>query len=425
MKLLSRLRRTTSGNYIPEIDGLRVLAILPVLMQHLVERVERKLRPLDKLSSFDESLISVLPSGNRGVELFFVLSGFVIARQIIIYENSKLKIKDSFNFWTYIKRRLTRLEPPYLIVMVSLFIFIKIARFLNISAFSEGTQSFLSDGENPQEHLLASLFYLHGIIFSSFPAVNPPAWTLEIEFQFYIIAPLLIAAGVFGFRKIKQIYALIIVFVGITLLASLAESIFLSTNNERFYLTHWILFFVAGIFLAILRVDKMRFKKSHANMLFIYGLSLIYVGDRIIISSTQTPTLGLQAILVLGVSAIFLSVFSSGVGNTFTSNKWSSTLGGMVYSLYLTHLVIFQVGVSTLFSLFFIGNFLTATVAYGLVVIPGAIIFSSIFFILIEKPCMNPNWPKQLKNRLSKETIDLTDSTSKSSEKESELFNTR
>src|SRR5262245_58008731 len=73
-RLSDRLRRrTTSGAYFPEIDGLRFLAIAPVVLQHLSDRLYRALDLRGALTDFDQYFHSLQPSGYLGVELFFVI----------------------------------------------------------------------------------------------------------------------------------------------------------------------------------------------------------------------------------------------------------------------------------------------------------------------------------------------------------------
>jgi len=69
--LLSRLRRSTSqSEFIPVIDGLRFLAILPVVLQHLCERAIRVTEENHLAAASDYALINLFPSGYLGVELF-------------------------------------------------------------------------------------------------------------------------------------------------------------------------------------------------------------------------------------------------------------------------------------------------------------------------------------------------------------------
>src|SRR5581483_4845753 len=82
----------------------------------------------------------------------------------------------------YYWRRVTRLEPPYLLAMLLCFLTL-------VFYWGQSARALWP-------HLLASMFYLHNIVYYSpdtmgFSTINPVAWSLEIEVQFYILAPLL------------------------------------------------------------------------------------------------------------------------------------------------------------------------------------------------------------------------------------------
>ncbi len=73
-RLLSSLRRSTShSEFMPVIDGLRFLAILPVVLQHLCERAIRIAEDRHLATASDYALINLFPTGYLGVELFFVI----------------------------------------------------------------------------------------------------------------------------------------------------------------------------------------------------------------------------------------------------------------------------------------------------------------------------------------------------------------
>src|SRR6185369_9481194 len=123
-----------------------------------------------------------LSQGGFGVSLFFVISGFIIS---LPFAKALLAGGARPPLAGYYFRRLTRLEPPYfanLLVMFTLLTILKPEPML---------------ARLP--HLLASAIYQHGLVYGSASSVNFVAWSLEVEFQFYALAPLLV--GVFAVRS--------------------------------------------------------------------------------------------------------------------------------------------------------------------------------------------------------------------------------
>ena len=108
------------------------------------------------------------------VEFFFVLSGFILA---LPFARHYIKFTKKVNLKSYFYRRLTRLEPPYIILMTVLCVAYVYSDRIQIT---EAINSFL-----------ASLVYSHNIIFNSPSFINVVAWSLEIEIQFYILVPIL------------------------------------------------------------------------------------------------------------------------------------------------------------------------------------------------------------------------------------------
>lgn len=106
MSLIKRIGRITStGKYIPFIDGLRFLAIAPVVLTHIFYLIVVK----NNVSTDEISSIYWLPikNGGNGVQVFFAISGFVLALPFIAYMTG-LSSKE-ISLKSYFFRRLTRL----------------------------------------------------------------------------------------------------------------------------------------------------------------------------------------------------------------------------------------------------------------------------------------------------------------------------
>jgi len=389
-------RATTSGKFIQEIDGLRFFAIAPVVVHHLAERIMRQMKIENMSSEMDDFYYSLIPSGPLGVELFFVISGFVISMPLLKTWLASNSI-SSFSYWKYFKRRLTRLEPPYLIVML-----VSFAALLLLTnsgtALITGTRSFAREAIPLNQSLLASFFYLHGLVFLSYPRINPPAWSLEIEFQFYIVAPLILML-LFLVLKIIKSKKMFSPFLLVLLLAlKILFYSFVPPPFQKFLVIEYIEFFFLGFFLCYLFLNNY-FEKNRSNLqtnfVFILGILILLITDYFL---KTERILILEISKFFGLFLFFFAVFSGGIGRILARSVWVSAIGGMCYSIYLLHLMILQVGVSFLFSEgYFGGSFLGNLLIYSLMFLPVILIVSAIFYLLLEKPCMNPNWPSKLK----------------------------
>ncbi len=214
-RLVALFSRTTStGSFIPEIDGLRCLAIAAVLVFHLAGYVAEKSPAPFAPSVFDARFYQLLRTGHIGVQLFFILSGFVVAMPFAAHH---LRNARPVNLGRYFLRRLTRIEPPYVIALI-----------FWLTAFGV---SGLGEARFPVllKHFPASLFYLHNAIYHQPSLVMPPAWSLEIEIQFYLLAPLL--ALVYAIRRsvLRRTILLIAIFI-LRLLSTLAS---IPRRNQR------------------------------------------------------------------------------------------------------------------------------------------------------------------------------------------------
>ena len=152
----------------PVIDGVRAIAVIWVLIFHLwfFQNSEfingYQLGTYD--SVFDNFALSWLVKGGLGVDMFFVISGFLIGS--ILFK--EIRKSDTLNFRRFYARRFLRLMPVYVVAMI-----------LGI---------FFLEGNN-LEYVWANLLYVNNFI-SIENQYMGWCWSLAIEEQFYLIAPI-------------------------------------------------------------------------------------------------------------------------------------------------------------------------------------------------------------------------------------------
>jgi len=291
--------------YRPEIDGLRAIAVLAVIFYHA---------GLDRLSG-----------GFAGVDIFFVISGFLITN--IIYQGL---INKSFSTLFFYERRIRRLLPA-LFVMI---IIILPLMFLVLVPYQikDLSQSILAS----LVYLSNVLFYFEGGYFAVEASQKPllHTWSLAIEEQYYLIFPWVLML-IYRLPFIKIITLLGIVSLGSFLAMTLQEN---SEGSASFYLIQyraWEL--LAGSMAAILAFNRPQVE----NSVYSYtGLALILISLFITTNSHTWPN---PSTLVPVLGTVLILLFSS--GNNFVgkilSHKVPRQLGLMSYSLYLWHFPLF------------------------------------------------------------------------------------
>ncbi len=144
----------------------------------------------------------IFSTGNFGVELFFTVSGFILslpfARQILA-GGERVSLRD------YYWRRLTRIEPPYVISLLLAFLLCALVfRRMPNHEQMYGDAGWL---HYSLAHIGASLAYVNAFVFGAHPYPNNVLWSLEVEVQFYLLAPWLVK--IFFVRKMWWRRALI------------------------------------------------------------------------------------------------------------------------------------------------------------------------------------------------------------------------
>ncbi len=364
-------RVTSSGRFIPEIDGFRFIAIMSVFIFHLTGQMEEKSRHFTSADTAHDWLAGFTKHGDHGVPLFFVISGFILG---LPFAAQHLAGGRPVNIREFYLRRVTRLEPPYilaLLLLTSAILLVKVDTLRHLLP-----------------HLLLSVFYLHNLAFGKMSTVDPVAWSLEVEIQFYLLAPLL--ALLFTVRDYRARRGLLI---SLTVTATLLQYLFFFEDGSRLVmaLTYFIQYFLVGFLLVDVYVTDWRQKperhwKWDVAAVATIGM-LLFSSQSMSVSHFVLPWLAL---------ALYVSTFRSIFVNAVLTNPWLTTIGGMCYSIYLLHFAIISFVYRHTQSLVITHLFWLNLLLQFVIVGTATLIICALFFISIEKPCMQKNWPIHL-----------------------------
>jgi peptidoglycan/LPS O-acetylase OafA/YrhL len=365
-RLSNLLRRTTgSGNWIPEIDGLRFVALLPVVLQHLLERFSRATATAQTETIQHDPVAFFINRGTIGVFLFFAISGFVVAMP---FARHFLDGTDKVSLKRFYGRRLTRIEPPYLIWMTVFTLVLLVQGAWSVEAI--------------WPHWLAGMTYTHCLIFKSYAVMNPVAWSLEIEIQFYLLAPLL-AACYFSIRNTNtRRMALAGFLLALTAIQYMAGWWF---TPFKMTLAGQLQHFLVGFLLLDFYLTNWKTKQtSH------YAWDLAAVAAFIIMSYTWTTEFWKNIAFILALGVLFTAAFKGILFRKMLSNNWIAITGGMCYTIYLIHLPLLQGLTRYTAAIRIPGGFWINFCAQAAIMLPLIWAVSVAGYLLIERPFMRP-----------------------------------
>jgi peptidoglycan/LPS O-acetylase OafA/YrhL len=376
-------RKTNTTRFIPEIDGLRFFAIITVVLFHLNSALSRNVGlgsdlGISELGGKD----SILQLGwwvirlDLGVKVFFAISGFVLAlpfvRRGLLGEGKTIVIKD------YFIRRLTRLEPPF---VVSLIFFALIHVFLLQKPWIEIQKDFC-----------VGLFYLHGLFFGAPNPINPVTWSLEVEAQFYLLVPLLFWLI---FRFTNNAFQLGSILV-LALISVYLKGIFILSGNQQLGATILAYFanFSIGILFAFLFVlDKQNWLKMKSYLFDLIGFVSVFL--MFYFYKPQHIWYN-NVIFNSAVFTMMISAFKGKLVNYFYTRPWLYVIGGMCYSIYLLHYAFFHFLVPYTSKMQLGMGYKIDYLIQIIIVLPIMLVVSIVFYLLVERPCMDKDWPKKL-----------------------------
>jgi peptidoglycan/LPS O-acetylase OafA/YrhL len=294
------------SKYRPEIDGLRAFAVVAVIINH-----------------FNKDL---LPSGYLGVDIFFVISGYVITSSL-----ADRKSKNFLDFLTgFYERRIKRLVP-------ALVVFVLITSVL-ISLFNPDPGADLGLGWRSLFGISNISLYRASIdYFAQSTELNPftHTWSLGVEEQFYLLFPFLIWFSGFG-RQTKKGARNLFFWIGALTIASLIGFVYLYQVNQPaayFLLPTRFWEMTAGCLIFIGFQKRARIEQALEKVPPLLVVAAM-IGILILPVSAAVPaTIG-----IVVLSAILVACLKKGTGayKIFTLEKVVFT-GLISYSLYLWH----------------------------------------------------------------------------------------
>jgi peptidoglycan/LPS O-acetylase OafA/YrhL len=293
--------------YRPDIDGLRAIAVLAVVLFHVDA--------------------NWLPGGFIGVDVFFVISGFLITRNLVTSMSS-----GTFTFADFYRRRIRRIIPAMIFVTaVTLFVGHFILLPDDLSRLSASAIATALSGAN--------IFFTYFFDTSYFaPAANQQPllhmWSLGVEEQFYLIWPAMLLLAFRGGRKT------VLAVIGVVTVASFVLAWWVVPSQPMF--AYYMLPTRAGQLLAgafcVFVIDRLVNAGAMAAGLQAIGLGLIAASLIVLNHESSYPglnavpvTIG-AALLILGGASTTGSVFSRTL--SLTPMRW---IGLISYSMYLWH----------------------------------------------------------------------------------------
>lgn len=318
-----------SKKFRADINGLRAIAVLSVMFFH-----------------FNQELV---PGGFAGVDVFFVISGFLMTS--IIFRGLE---SNNFSLWNFLKARARRIVPALITIIL-------IVLALGYLFFEPLTYQLVG------KHGFSSLLFISNITYAneagyfdadSFSKLFLHTWSLSVEWQFYIIYPiiLLILSKLLSISSLKKI-------VVISAIISFVFCIYLSSVNKTLsyfmiYTRGWEMLLGGIAFLFPLSTTE-----NKKRIIEVLGLILIITSFFIFSDTDNWPSYN----ALLPVFGAYLCILSN-CKKTLLSNVAFQKIGLWSYSIYLIHwpFIVFLKKINIEISIFtyFISTILLAFIIY-------------------------------------------------------------
>ena len=331
------INKNLDTGYKNHIQSLRAISVFLVFFYHL------------KIDFFQKGFL--------GVDIFFVISGFVITQSIYLDYLKKKKV-DLIHFFS---KRIKRILPNLIFITTSIYLFFLIfgppdkSKWLDYLSSIFGVSNFYF------------LFSNKGYFYNIFDNPFAHTWSLGVEEQFYLIYPIFIFL-IFKFFKNKE--STVFYFLSFLVFISLASSIYFFFINPDFSfyfspLRFWEIGFGCLCFFAGKKITKNNFVSSFSLiilfLIILLNLNIFYL---------------LNNIIVIFFSGLFIIYYKK---NYIFENKILVSLGKISYSFYLWHLPI----------IFFFDIYLNNKIILIILSFFVSFLFSNLTYKYIERPFIN------------------------------------
>ena len=302
----------SQSKYRPEIDGLRAFAVVAVIINH-----------------FNKDL---LPSGYLGVDIFFVISGYVITSSL-----ADRKSKNFRDFLTgFYERRIKRILPALLVFVLITSVLISVFNPVPGVALGLGWRSLFGISN-------INLYQASTDYFSESTELNPftHTWSLGVEEQFYLLFPFLIWFSGFGQQKLKGARNLFFL-AGILSIASLINFIYLYPVNQPaayFLMPSRFWEMAAGCLTFIAYQKRAKVKKTlelvPPLLVVVLMIGVMFLPSQAAVSAT---------ISIVALTVVLIACLKTGTATFgFFTHERVVYIGLISFSLYLWHWTVLSI----------------------------------------------------------------------------------
>ncbi|QDX16392.1 hypothetical protein C6W84_17024 (plasmid) [Acinetobacter baumannii] len=321
---------------ISSIQFLRGIAALLVVLLHISS----------KNKQYDAGVIDWLHIGNSGVDLFFIISGFIMCYTTY---------NKNINFSKFIILRFERILPLYWIfTLIALAIYTILPQHVNVTAqFTDVFSSFFLLPTNGEYLVLTG-------------------WTLRYEFYFYFIFSLLL------FFNSKKYWQLVIAILSIPTIGLFVDK---NTVWSSFLFDSLLIEFAFGI-IAFYIVKSNILNKKLGYLLLTVGIISLIIGE---LNYTDDS----KRFILYGIPMLFIFLGAVGLESVFKNKsgyfiKFIEMLGNSSYSLYITHIFVLKPVAIVCHKLGINNSFIFLSI-----LLVASIIFGLMTYYFLEKPIAN------------------------------------